>query len=92
MNDSFHTTNASGAGRARRFLLALQAGGLGVLRLFGRSGGMPFDLEVALQKRELEEKLLAAGYSRKLAMIAVAEAFSPTAKPEQGATPCLKKL
>lgn len=82
MNDSFHSTNAAEAGRLARFWLDLQAGCLGVLRLFGRSGGRPFDLEVALQKRELEEKLLAAGHSRKLAMIAVAEAFSPPAKPE----------
>jgi len=37
---------------------------------------------VALQKRELEERLLAEGYSLRLAKIAVSEAFKPTAQPD----------
>lgn len=37
---------------------------------------------VALQKRELEERLLANGYSLRLAKIAVSEAFKPTAQPD----------
>ncbi|MEW6590205.1 MAG: hypothetical protein AB1418_04125 [Pseudomonadota bacterium] len=60
----------------------LGAGCLKVLQLFGESGGTPPSRVVSLQKRELEEKLLAAGYSRKLALIAVSEAFKPTAQSD----------
>jgi len=40
------------------------------------------ELEVARQKRELERRLLAQGFSRKLAVIAVSTAFAEPAQPE----------
>lgn len=55
---------------------------LRLLRLFERSDGMPGREAIAMQKRELEEKLLAAGCSRRLAKIAVRQAFRPTAQPD----------
>ena len=81
MNDSFHKANDRTTGCWHRFWLDLQARGLGVLQLFGRSRGMWSELEVARQKRLLERRLLAQGFSRKLALIAVATAFAEPAKP-----------
>lgn len=82
MNDSFNTPSRA-AGRCLDGLMAkLGAGCSGLLRLFGPGDGRFPDVEIAAQKRELEKKLLAAGYSRKLALIAVSEAFARPAKPE----------
>ena len=82
MNNSFHNANDGAAGCWHRFWLDLQAGGLEVLQLFGAVRGMRVELEVARQKRLLERRLLAQGFSRKLAVIAVSTAFAETAQPE----------
>lgn len=65
------------------FLDAFKAGCLRTLRLFEHVGVMPTKLDIALQKRELEKKLVDSGYPRKLAQIAVAEAFASPAKLTQ---------
>lgn len=71
----FHNTNASATGRWGRVWHGLGAGCSRALQLFNLDSGMLPGLDVALQKRELEKKLLASGYSLKLAKIAVREAF-----------------
>lgn len=81
MKEFFHDTSASPAGRWGRFRHEFGAGCSKLLRLFGQGDGMSPKRVVALQKRELEEKLLAEGYSLRLAKIAVSEAFKPAAQP-----------
>lgn len=77
----FPSTIAHTAGCLREWVThGFQVGYLKALRLFDASGGMPTAQAIALQKRELEKKLLAEGYSLTLAKIAVAEAFAQPAK------------
>jgi len=82
MNDSFHTPSSAAGRWLNGFFAKLGAGGAQLLRLFETGGARPVELEIAAQKRALESKLLAAGYSRKLALIAVSEAFAKPAKPD----------
>lgn len=75
MNEFFHKHIASPAGRRGRFLHGLGVGCSRVLRVFSLGGERPSELDSAMSKRELEKKLLAQGYSRKLAKIAVSGAI-----------------
>lgn len=75
MNTFFHKHIASRAGRWGRFLRGLGAGCSEALRVLTLDGVRPCELTRAMSKRELEKKLLAQGYSRKLAKIAVSGAI-----------------
>lgn len=77
----FHKRIVRPAGCWGRFLHGLVEGFYRALRVFDRSGGIPPALERALSKRELEKKLLAKGYTLKLAKIAVSEEFLDRSKP-----------
>jgi len=82
MNNSF-STPFSTTGRWLNGLLAkLGRGTCRLLQSFDSGRGRFPEVEIAAQKRLLEKRLLANGYSRKLALIAVATAFAEPAKPE----------
>ena len=82
MNNSFSTPSRA-AGRGLDGLMAkFGAGCARLLQSFDSGRGRFPEVEIAAQKRVLEKKLLATGYSRKLALIAVATAFAEPAKPE----------
>jgi hypothetical protein len=71
----FHTQTPGLLDASRRFVASIKAGCLKALRVFSRGGAMSTELELAANKRELENTLLAQGFSRRLAKIAVASAF-----------------
>ncbi len=81
MNLEFFQQRTKGGGMPAFGLPGLVAGCTRALRFLMMRSGMLPELKTALQKRELEKKLRANGYDKRLAKIAVSETFLDRSNP-----------
>ena len=81
MNTEFFQQRTKDGGMPAFGLPGLAAGCTRALRFLMIRGGMLPDVKTALQKRELEKKLRANGYDKRLAKIAVSETFLDRSNP-----------